>query len=454
MNDSVKVKRERAPAKEIFGWAMFDFANSSFTTVIITVVFAELFPLIVGADPNQSNPKLKYALGNMLWAITQSIGLFLVVISGPLIGAIMDYSASKKKFLFVSYLITVLASACLYFVGPNSYGIGMIIIVIALVGFYAGENFVSSFLPDLGPPEDLGRISAYAWSLGYLGGLLSAGFITFVLGDAKIENFQNMRFVGPITAVFFLLAAIPTFLLVKERGRAQVLPRGASYLKIGFQRLGQTLKEVRSFRDLMIFLIVIFFSFGGLNIIIAFAFIYGNQEIGWSGGTRILMFIITQFTAAGGALLFGYIQDRIGAKKTFNMTLVLWIITITTIWGTEPLTKFLNSTLNTNWKMEHVFLIVACLAGMGIGSTQSASRAIVGIFSPESKSGEFFGLWGLAGKLSAIPGLLAVAYLQFMEIRLRETILICTLFFVLALITNFFVNEEQGKKAALEHEGE
>jgi UMF1 family MFS transporter len=271
-----------------------------------------------------------------------------------------------------------------------------------------------------------------------------------MLGPLQIENFANLRFVGPITAVFFLLAAIPTFLWVKERGHAKNLQAGETLFTIGFKRLGSTIRALEDFRELMIFLISVFFAMAGLSIVISFAFIYGNQVIAWDDTSRTLMFVITQFTAAGGAVLFGFIQDKIGAKRTFNITLLLWIVAILLIWSTNDLTAFLNNAFGAQIKAQTFFLFVGCLAGMGLGATQSASRAIVGLFSPESKSAEFFGFWGLSGKLAAILGLLSIGIMQ-TYLGLQNAILLCSLFFILAFVVNIFVNYEHGISAAAEH---
>ena len=442
------VVRQRASRKELFGWAMFDFANSSYTTVIITVVYAVMFPeIIVGQDPDGT-----FGTGNLLWSIALAISYTLVVLTAPIFGAIIDFTASKKKFLFFSYLLTIIATAALFFVKPGYYQLGMILIILSNFGFATGESFVSSFLPELGPPEDLGKISGYAWGLGYFGGLLSTILVT-LLGPIQSDNMSNLYFVGPITAIFFLLAAIPTFLWVKEKAVPKKIPEGENTISIGFKRLLQTFRSLEDYRELMIFLISLFFAMAGLSIVISFAFIYGNQVIQWDDTSRVLMFIITQFTAAGGAFLFGYLQDVIGAKKTYNLTLLLWIIAVLLIWATEDVTLFINQILGSSLENQSFFLMVGCLAGMGLGATQSASRAIVGLFSPESKSAEFFGFWGLSGKLAAIVGLLAIGLMQ-KVLGLQNAILLCSLFFLLALLVNFFVNYQHGMKAALQHRGE
>lgn len=438
---------KRASGREIFGWAMFDFANSSYTTVIITVVYCVIFPrLIVGDAP-------EFRLGNLLWSAALSISYLAVLLSAPVLGAIMDFTAAKKKFLFGSYVLTVVATASLYFVSPGGVVLAMILIVLSNIGFSYSESFVSSFLPDLGPPEDLGKISGYAWGLGYFGGLTSTAIVMFGLGALVIENYPNLRFVGPITGAFFLIAAIPTFLWVRDRGTARALPPGENYLTIGLNRVRRTFRDIRHYRDLVILLASFLFAYAGLSIVISFAFIFGDQVIKWSATTQMMMFVITQFTAAGGAFLFGVIQDRWGAKKTFMATLFIWVAAVSLIYGVDRITAGANALLGVSWREEYVFLVIGSLAGLGLGATQSACRAMVGVFSPDTKSGEFFGLWNLTGRLAAIIGLMALGLLQ-VNFGLKNSILLCSAFFVIAVVVVSFVNEERGRAAAVEHSGE
>ncbi|MEX0639114.1 MAG: MFS transporter, partial [Balneolaceae bacterium] len=311
----------RASKKEILGWAMFDFANQSYTLLIITVIFPVLFTTVIVGDAEND-----YRLGNLLWSVALAASYLMVVLSGPVLGAVIDFSASKKRFLFYSYILNIVATTALWLVEPGMILLGVILIIISNFAYSIGENFIAAFLPSLGPPGDLGKISGFGWAVGYAGGLLSAGFVILYLGDATAENFDRIRWVGPFAAIFFMIAAIPTFVWVREPGIRQTLPPGESYTSIGFARLGKTLREVGQFRDLAIFLISVFFSMGGIYIIITFAFIYGDQVVGWDEEVRILMFVVVQITAAAGALLFGWIQDRIGATVTYIITLVMWFV--------------------------------------------------------------------------------------------------------------------------------
>jgi UMF1 family MFS transporter len=431
----------RAPAREIFGWAMFDFANSSYTTVIVTVVFSVIFPrLIVGDAP-------EFRVGNLLWSVALSVSYGLVVLTAPLLGAIIDFKAAKKRFLFGSYLLTVGATALLYFVSPGAVWLGILLVVVSNYGFSVGESFTSSFLPDLGPAEELGKISGFAWGLGYVGGIACTAIVLGVIGDQTLENFDRVRLVGPVTAVFFLLAAIPTFMFLRERGTPRVLPPGDSLLGMGFRRLLETGRALGGFRDLLVFFVSFFFAMAGLSIVIAFAFIYGDQVIRWSPTSQILMFVITNLTASAGAVGFGFLQKRWGNLRTFNLTLAIWVAAIIGIWGTPGITAWLNGALGTAWPAERVFLFMGAMAGLCLGATQSASRTIVAVFSPGSKAAEFFGFWGLFGKLAAVFGLLSLGVLQ-VRLGLQSAILLCSLFFLAALVLTCFVREQRGRAAA------
>lgn len=432
----------RAPKKEIFGWAMFDFANQAYTLLIITVIFPVLFTTVIVGDADN-----EYRMGNLLWSVALAISYLLVVFTGPIFGAIMDFSASKKKFLFYSYVLTIISTTALYFVEPGLIILGVIFLVISNFAYSIGENFIASFLPSLGPPDDLGKISGFGWALGYVGGLVSAGFVIVYLGDATLENFERIRWVGPFAAIFFLLAAIPTFLWVKEPGIKKELPEGETFASVGFKRLGDTLKEVKKFQDLTVFLISVFFAMAGIYIVISFAFIYGDQVVGWNEEVRILMFVIVQITAAAGAFGFGFLQDRIGARLTYNLTLCLWFIAVLGIYAVSGLTDFINTLFGSDFEAQYVFLYIGILAGLSLGSSQSASRALVGLFTPESKSAEFFGFWGLSNKFAGVFGIIGLGLLQ-AEFGLHRSILFCAALFLIAIVVCLFVNQKRGQLAA------
>ena len=433
------IPRTRAPKKEIVGWAMFDFANQSYTLLIITVVFGDLFTrVIVGDAPD-------YRLGNLLWSISVASSYLLVVLTAPVVGAVVDHNGQRKQALFLTYALTIVTTAALWFVAPGMIALGMALVIVSNFAYALGEVLLASFLPSLGPPEDLGRISGFGWSLGYLGGMVSALFVLFVLGDVTAENFDRIRWVGPWAAVFFLVAALPTFIFVREPPVAE-LPPAPSYLRAGVERVRGTLKHLESYRDLAVLLASIFFAMSGIAIIVTFAFIYGAQVIQWDERVRTFMFVVVQVMAAAGAFGFGQLQDRIGGVRTYRLTLLVWIVAILLIWSTPMLVDLL-ARAGIFWEAQYVFLVAGSVAGICLGGCQSAARAMVGVLSPLVQTAEMFGFWGLAVRAAGVFGVLAIGLLQVL-VGLQTAVLFCVLLFAIAWVIAATVDEGRGREAA------
>src|SRR5690606_12779811 len=204
------IRSSLASRREIFGWSMFDFANQAYTLLIITVMFGDLYTRIVVADAPD------YRIGNLMWSLALSLSYLLVVISAPLLGTIIDHARARKRLLFASYVATVATTALLYFVAPGWVWLGFVLIVLSNTAYSVGESFIASFLPFLGKPSELGKVSGFGWALGYAGGLIAAVFALIFLGEVSSANFERVRWVGPFAAAFFLFAAIPTFLWLRE----------------------------------------------------------------------------------------------------------------------------------------------------------------------------------------------------------------------------------------------
>ncbi len=434
-------KERKATRREIIGWSMFDFANQAYTLLIITVIFGDLYVrVIVGDAPD-------HRLGNLLWSAALCLSYVVVVLAAPLLGAIMDATRTRKKMLFASYVLTVASTALLYFVEPGAIWLGFILIVVSNAAYAIGESFIASFLPFLGDTEELGRISGLGWATGYAGGLVAAGFALGFLGETSLENFERVRWVGPFAAVFFLLAAIPSFIWLKEPASASTRTPDTHVLRHGYRRLLATVRSIPAYPDLARLFVSILFAMAGVQVIIAFSFIYGAQVIGWSESTRALMFVIVQVTALTGALVFGALQSRLGGRLCYALTLLLWIAAILAIYFVAELTELLNRSFGLSLLPEEVFLFAGLVSGLSLGSSQSVGRALVGMFAPASRSAELFGYWGLFSKLAAIFGILGVGALQWI-FGLRGAILFCILLFVAALLPLLGMDEARGIAAA------
>ena len=424
---------------------MFDFANQAYTLLIITVIFGDVFTrLIVGESGPGSGD---YRLGNLLWSVALGISYFLVVVTNPMAGAIMDSSRLKKTFLFMSYLACVISTALLWLVQPGWIIWAMALIVVSNYAYAMGESFIASFLPGLGPSEDLGFISGLGWALGYVGGLVATVFALGLLGEVSQENFEKIRWVGPLAAIFFLFAALPTFVYVKDRTRHKPKPNHQSYWQMGVSRLRDTQKNMHTFKDLRFLMWSIFFMMAGLYIVISFAFIYGAQVIGWDESVRVLMFVTVQLSATLGAFVFGLAHQPWGAKKTYQLTLWLWLVAIVMIWQTPTIGLVINHVFLIDLHPQYVFLVAGLVAGLSLGASQSAGRALVGVLTPRGKAAEFFGFWGTVSKAAALVGILGLGILQAI-FGLANAIVFCLIMLLMGLVFAQQIDLERGLLAA------
>jgi UMF1 family MFS transporter len=417
----------RARRREIFGFMMFDFANSSYTTVIITAVFNAYF---VQKVVNQADR------GVLLWAVSLSVSYFIVMIFGPVFGAMADHTRRKKRYLLGTYLLCVVCTALLFIVKPGYVFMAMLLVILSNVGYEASENFVSSFLPDIAEEHEMGRISGYAWGFGYVGGLLSLGICYLIITSYAPDQNPTLpiRLSALVTALFFGVAAIPTFAWVRERRPAGMPSQyGGGYFRAAFRRLGETARNVGRFRELVKFLIALFFFYSGIRVVITFAAIYAQKELGFTPADTVLLVIVVNVTASAGAFLFGIIEDQIGSKNTVLITLVIWVITVL-------LAYFIRT--------KSFFWFVGNLAGLAMGASQASARALFGLFTPKSKSAEFFGFWGFAGKFSAILGILSFGVMSYRFSSNRLAILSTLFYFMVGLVLLLFVNERRGREAA------
>lgn len=419
-----------APRREIFAWAMFDFANSGYTTVVLTAIFNAYFVSVIAAESGSGNATL-------LWTIAIASANGLVLLSAPMIGAIADYSGAKKRFLFVSTVACVTFTSLLAFTGPGDIALAMVLVILSSMAFFSGENLVAAFLPEISPQNHMGRISAYGWTLGYVGGLLVLGLCLAYVSFAEAAGHSAQDYV-PVTllivAACFGLASLPTFLVLKERATARTRPAGQSYLAIGFGRLRHTWQHARRYQDLFHFLLALTVFQCGINTVVILAAVYAQEVMGFTTRDTITLILVVNITAAIGAHVFGRLQDSLGSRRILILTLLVWL-------GASLLAFFATDRLT--------FWLVANLVGIALGSSQSASRALVGLFSPPRHSGEFFGLWGLATKLAAIIGPLSYGFITWASHGNQRLALLSTsLFFVLGLLLLLRVDEQRGIAAA------
>jgi len=427
------------PRRELFAWAMYDFANSGYTTVVLTTIFNAYFVGVVAGRAEG----LPVGMGTLLWTVAVSIPNALVLVSAPVLGAIADHYAVKKRFLLITTIGCVLSTALLALTGPGDVWLAMTLVVLSNLTFATGENLIAAFLPEIAQREAMGRVSAYGWALGYLGGLAVLGACLAYVSWAQGHGLEAAQYV-PVTMLIvagtFALAATPTFLWLQERAMPVLLGRGESSLSVGFQRLRRTLADSRRFRDLWRFLIALAIYYCGINTVVVLAAIYAQEVMGFRTHDTIVLVMVVNVTAAVGAFLFGQVQDHLGSLPTLAITLLIWI-------AASGLAFWSDSRAG--------FWLVANLVGIALGSSQASGRALVGQLAPVGRTAEFFGLWGLAGKLAAIVGPLSYGLITYLTAgHHRLAILSTVLFFVVGLILLATVNERRGRAAALEVAGD
>ena len=407
--------------REVWAWAMYDFANSGYTTVVLTAVFNAYFVAVVAGNA----PWATFA-----WTAALSVSYALVMIAGPVVGAWADAHAAKKRLLAISTAICVLGTTGLAWTGPGAVAWAVTFIVISNFAYAIGENLGGAFLPELARPESLGKVSGWGWSLGYFGGILALGIsLAWVMSAASRGSTSSQAVPGTmlITAAIFALAALPTFLFLRERAQ----PSATAAARSAFSRLKETFAHARQYRDLLLVFACGVCYQAGVATVIALAAIYAEQVMGFKTQETIMLILVVNLTAAVGAFAFGYAQDRIGKVNALRVTIVLWIVmTVVAYYSREAST----------------FWVAANLAGLCMGSSQSAGRALVAYLSPADRSAEFFGLWGFATRLAAILGPLTYGAVTWItDGNHRLAILLTGAFFVAALIVLAFVNERRGR---------
>jgi MFS transporter, UMF1 family len=420
------VARALAPEvklREVWAWSMYDFANSAYTTVVITAVFSAYF--VAGVAQNA-------AWATFAWTAALSLSYLAILVTGPLLGAWADAHAAKKRLLLATTVGCVAFTAALYFVQPGAVAVALVLVALSNYFFGAGENLIAAFLPELADSRAMGRVSGWGWSFGYLGGLAALGICLFYITGSQRPAAETVPVTMLITAAFFALAALPTFLFLSERSTAQ--PRTEN----PWARVRQTLRESRRYGDLRRFLLCLLFYQAGITAVVSLAAIYAEQAMKFTTQQTILLILVVNVTAAIGAFGFGYLQDALGHVRAVAVTLVGWIVMVVLAGLAESSSTF--------W-------LAANLAGLCMGSSQAAGRAVVGYLAPPARLAEFFGLWGLAVKAASIFGPLTYGAVTLIFAgNHRLGIFVTGIYFVIGLALLRGIDVERGRAAALEHQ--
>jgi MFS transporter, UMF1 family len=418
--------------REVFGWAMYDFANSGYTTVVLTAVYSAYF---VGGIAQ----KAEWA--SFAWTLALSISYAIVMLTMPALGAYADLRAKKKTLLGITTAGCVLATIALAWPGAGAVASAMVLIVVSNTFFAYGESLIAAFLPELARKDALGKVSGWGWSFGYVGGMLTLGLCLAYVLWAQSQKIPAAQFVPVtlfITASIYGLAALATFVWLKERTPAKKSPMevpqsAASTWKASWAQLRHTYAQTRDYKDFMWLLGSAIFYQGGVAVAIALAAIYAEQVIGFLPQETMVLIFLLNIAAALGAFGFGYLQDRVGHKLALAMTLVGWIATC--------VIAAMTTTKDAFWW-------AAAIAGFCMGSSQSSGRAMVGLFAPQKQLAEFYGLWGFAVRLASIIGPISYGAITWATGGDHRTAILSTaVLFALGLLMLIPINVARGRAA-------
>jgi UMF1 family MFS transporter len=413
----------RSRRRAVLAWCLYDFGSSAFNTLVLTFIFSYFFAQVLAPD---------YNTGTVWWTRAVNLSALAVALITPVLGAVADSSGRKKAFLVAFALQSIIFTVLMFFVGTGNALLALGLFVLANIGFEAANVFYWSFLPDVSEDNNIGRVSGLGFFMGYIGGLLS-----LVIALQMVEKWLpktdhiNVRATLLLVAGWFLVFALPMFLWVRQL--TVPTPTVGNPLRVGFARLLETLKHARHYQEAGKLLAARMIYNDGLATIFAMASIYLGAVFGMEMKQVLTMAIGLNLFAGLGALAFGFIDDRIGGKKTIMISLVLLIVG--TIIGTRV------TTVGGFW-------FAAALLGLMIGPNQAASRSLLSKLVPDEKQAEFFGLYSFSGKVSSLLGPLVYGSVVARTGDHKLAMMSIISFFVIGGIILLFVREKEGMALA------
>lgn len=456
----------------VFSWAMFDWANQPYFTLITTFIFAPYFTSAVVGDAVR---------GQELWGYGQAVAGLCIALLSPVMGAIADAGGRRKPWIMVFQAVCVLACASLWLAMPGAGGRDLVMIlgfvVLASLGAEFATVFNNAMLPGLASKSRIGRLSGQAWALGYLGGLLTLGFVLggFSLPEVPLFGLdkaahEHDRMVGPLSAIWMVVFVIPLFLFTPDTPPSGLGLRGS--VRQGLGNLSETLRSLGHYRNIMLFLIARMIYFDGMTAIFAFGGIYAAGIFGWTTTNLGIFGIIITIFGAVGAVVGGWLDDRFGSKRIIIFSVVgLTIATLGLISITvdgrgsgarvDTIFFFIHYAVEApgagasagggmfTTLSEQIFLVFGIMIGIFSGPAQAASRTMVARLAPVEKIGEFYGLYALSGKATAFIAPLVVGVVTGISQSQRAGVSTILLFLIIGLLLMLFVREERATTAKI-----
>ena len=364
--------------KEVLAWSFYDFANQPFTTIIVTFIYGAFFVKVIAPNPQ---------IGTAMWANAIAITAIIVAILSPILGAIADNSGYRKFFLILFTWICAVFSVLMYFPEAGDVFWALTLFIIANIAFEMGSVFCNSYLPDLSNKDNSGSISGFAWGLGFVGGLLAL-FLALFLFD--INNPDELRKINILVGIWFAIFSIPTFMFLKDRKKDKLTKK---HISDSFSTIRKTFNSITYYKQISQFLIARLFFNDGLVTIFALGGVYAVGTINFTFEEVMLLGIVLNICAGFGSFLFGYLEDKIGAKRVINISLIVLII--------ATLIAYFAPESNSPKEM---FWVAGVLIGLMVGPNQSCSRSLMAQLTPKEKQNEFFGFFALTGKATSFLG--------------------------------------------------
>jgi UMF1 family MFS transporter len=372
---------KKKKSTQIISWSLYDFANQPYTTLIITFIYSAFFLSYIA--PNVVD-------GTFLWTNAIAISAIFVALISPILGAFADNSGYRKFFLIFFTIVCSIFTALLYFPEKGQVYFALILVVISNIAFEMGTVFCNSYLKDLSTNKNVGKVSGFAWGLGFVGGLLALLLVFIFLAEYPDDKPEVIKLMNIFVGLWFLIFSIPAFFFLKDKKRKKITK---SNMLLSFQSLSHTFKEISQYKKILNFLVARLFYNDGLVTIFVVGGIYAKGTLGFSIDEVVILGVVLNVFAAIGSFLFGFLEDSIGVKKVINISLIFLIIA-TLLAFVAPMTNFPKA----------IFWIAGILIGTMVGPTQSCSRSYMSQLIPDDKKNEFFGFFAFTGKATSFLG--------------------------------------------------
>ncbi|MDX1377403.1 MAG: MFS transporter [Anaerolineales bacterium] len=442
--------------KEIFGWAMYDWANSAFSTTVGTVFLGPYIASLAAASAEAYADGLARFLGIPIapdsflpYCVSFSVGLQVLFL--PILGAIADYSHLRKQMMQMFAMIGAISTILMFFVTGNLWWLGGVLFIIANLAFGAAIVFYNAYLPDIASEEERDRVSSYGWAMGYLGGgiLLALNLAFFIFSeDIGVPADLAVRINLASAGLWWMGFSLITWSRLRLRRAAHPLPKSETYLSIGFKQLGKTFREIKNFPETLKYLLAYFLYNDGIQTVIAVSstfaaapLIRGGLEI--PQDTLIAVILMIQFVAFGGALFWGKLAKWIGAKQSIIVSLVIWsAVVIYAYGGLQGESRVLQ------------FFILGFFIAIVLGGSQAISRSLFAQMVPKGKEAEYYSFYEVSERGTSWTGPLIFGLANQIFGSLRYGILALIFYFIAGLIVLPLVNVNKAMEDVKKYDAE